>query len=91
MNEACPLKVREYLAVGLPVIYANRDPDAERLGSLTLRIANTESNVVDELQGIEEFVERCRGRRVPRAMVAHIDAAHKERQRLSLFEEIAGA
>jgi glycosyltransferase involved in cell wall biosynthesis len=90
MNEACPLKVREYLAVGLPVIYAHRDPDADLLDSLTLRIANTESNVIDELSRIEEFVEGCRGRRVPRSEVAHIDVARKELQRLALFEQLAG-
>jgi hypothetical protein len=90
MNEACPLKVREYLAVGLPVMYANRDPDADLLDSLALRIANTESNIVDELPRIEEFVGRCRGRRVTRSSVAHIDVSRKERQRLALFEELAG-
>jgi len=91
LNEACSLKVREYLAVGLPVIFANRDLDADELGGLALRIANTESNIVDELARIEEFVERSRGRRVPRSSVAHIDVARKEQQRLSLFEEIARA
>jgi hypothetical protein len=91
MNEACSLKVREYLAVGLPVMYANSDPDVDGLGSLALRIANTESNVIDELRRIEDFVERSRGVRVPRSSVAHIDVARKERQRLALFEKIAGA
>ena len=91
LDEACSLKVREYLAVGLPVLYASRDVDAEGLDSVTLRIANTETNVVDELPRIEAFVEHARGLRVPRSSVAHIDVAQKERQRLSLFEEIAGA
>jgi hypothetical protein len=91
LNEACSLKVREYLAVGLPVMYANRDLDVEELGVLALRIANTESNIVDELPRIEEFVSRCRGRRVPRSSVAHIDVARKERQRLSLFEDVIRA
>jgi Glycosyl transferases group 1 len=90
MNEACSLKVREYLAVGLPVLYANRDADADGLDPYTLRIANTESNVVDELRRIEAFVERSRGLRVSRSSVAHIDLAEKERQRLALFEDLAG-
>jgi hypothetical protein len=89
MSEACPLKVREYLAVGLPVIYAYRDPDADALGSVALRIANAESSVVDELPTIEEFVEGSRGRRVTRSSVAHIDVARKELQRLAVFEEVA--
>jgi hypothetical protein len=92
LNEACSLKVREYLAVGLPVLYANRDADADGLDPYTLEIANTESNVVDELPRIEAFVERSRGLRVrvPRSSVAHIDVAQKERQRLALFEDLAG-
>ena len=88
MDEACALKVREYLAVGLPVLYANRDLDADGLGSLVLRIANTESNIVDELPRIEEFVERSRGVRVPRSAVAHIDIARKEHERLALIREV---
>jgi Glycosyl transferases group 1 len=90
LNEACSLKVREYLAVGLPVIYANQDSDADELDRYALRIANTESNVVDELPRIEAFVERSRGLRVPRSSVSHIDVAEKERQRLALFEDLAG-
>jgi hypothetical protein len=90
LDESSSLKVREYLAVGLPVLYASRDADTDGLDPYTLRIANTESNVVDELPRIEAFVERSRGVRVPRSSVAHIDLAQKERQRLALFEELAG-
>ena len=85
------MKVREYLAVGLPVIYANRDLDADGLHGLGLRIANTESNVVDELPRIEAFMQGCRGVRVPRSSVAHIDVARKEEQRLALFDDIASS
>ena len=91
MDEASSLKVREYLALGLPVIYANVDLDADGLGEYVLRIANTESNVVDELPRIDAFVERARGLRVPRSHLAHLDVAHKEEQRLALFQELAGA
>jgi len=90
MNEACPLKVREYLAVGLPVLYGYADPDADELGANVLRIANTPTNVVDELDRIDAFVHRCRGARVPRSSVAHIDTAYKEGQRLALFSDLAG-
>jgi len=89
MDEACSLKVREYLAVGLPVLYGYRDPDADRLGRYALRIANTESNVEDELSAIDAFIRQSIGVRVPRSMVAHIDAAGKETERLALFEELA--
>lgn len=89
MDESSSLKLREYLAVGLPVIYANADLDADGLGSYVLRIANSESNVVDELARIDAFVRGSRGVRVPRDRVYHIDFARKEEQRLSLFDRIA--
>lgn len=88
MDESCSLKVREYLAVGLPTIYGGRDPDADVLGSCTLRIPNTETNVLDDLARIDGFVARSRGLRVPRAAVAHIDVSRKEQQRLGLFEDL---
>jgi glycosyltransferase involved in cell wall biosynthesis len=89
MSEACSLKVREYLAVGLPVMYAYRDPDADSLGPYSLRISNTETNVEDDLERIDAFVAASRGVRVPRAGIGHIDMACKEAERLALFEELA--
>jgi len=91
MTEACPLKLREYLAVGRPVFYGHMDPDVDGLHSYSLRIANTETNVIDELPRIDEFVWRSRGVRIPRSEVAHIDMARKEAQRLALFDDIANA
>jgi glycosyltransferase involved in cell wall biosynthesis len=90
MSEACSLKVREYLAVGLPVMYGYRDPDADALGPYSLRISNTETNVEDNLAEIDSFVAASRGVRVPRAAIGHIDMACKEAERLALFEELAG-
>jgi glycosyltransferase involved in cell wall biosynthesis len=88
MNEACPLKVREYLAVGLPILYGYSDPDADDLGSYVLRIENTETSVIDALDAIDAFVTRSRGVRVPRSAVGHLDVAVKEGQRLALFDEL---
>ena len=90
MDEASPLKVREYLAVGLPVLYGYRDPDADDLQPFVLKIANTPTNVVDELDRIDGFVHGARGSRVPRARVAQIDTSVKEGQRLALFRDLAG-
>ncbi len=89
MSEACSLKVREYLAVGLPVMYAYRDLDADSLGRYSLRISNSETNVEDDLAQIDSFVAASMGVRVPRASIAHIDMAHKEAERLALFEALA--
>ena len=65
MDEACPLKVREYLAVGLPVLYGYSDPDADNLEAHVLRIANTETSVPDALEAITRFVTGARGTGLP--------------------------
>jgi glycosyltransferase involved in cell wall biosynthesis len=88
MHEACALKNREYLAVGLPVLYAGRDLDLDGLGEYVLRIANTETGVIDDLGRIDQFVGRSIGLRVSRSRVQHIDVAQKEQQRMALFQEL---
>jgi len=89
MEEASPLKVREYLAVGLPIMVGYVDADTADLEEYTLRLPNAESNVIGQLDRIVEFVERARGLRVPRQEVEHLGTERKEEQRLALFDEIA--
>ncbi len=88
MHENSTLKNREYLAVGLPMLYAHRDPDADTLDAGVLRIANTESNVEDEIDRISDFVATSIGFRIPRSAVGHLDYGAKEEQRLGLFQEL---
>lgn len=90
MAEACPLKVRRYLAYGLPVILGYRDTDLDALDKWwLLRLPNTESNVVTSLPEIGAFVESVRGRRVPRDEVEPlISAGAKEAARLAFFGEV---
>jgi glycosyltransferase involved in cell wall biosynthesis len=91
LSEASALKVREYLAVGMPVIYGCSDPDADDLGPYVLRIPNTEANVAENLQVIDGFVRSATSLRVPRDAVAHIDVGAKEGQRLELFRSLIEA
>jgi glycosyltransferase involved in cell wall biosynthesis len=88
LEAASPLKVREYLAVGLPVLYAYDDADLEGLGEYSLRIANDETNVEDELDHIDRLVSASMDLRVPRSSIQHLDVSAKERQRLELFEAV---
>lgn len=92
MNEASTLKVRTYLAYGLPVILGHEDTDF--LGEepwFLLRLPNVEDNVLAGAGSILEFSESVRGRRVPRKLVGdRISAEAKERQRLRFFEEVLG-
>jgi len=89
-SENSPLKVREYLLAGLPVIIGYDDTDF--LGEdpwYILKIPNTEANVRDHLEEIRSFVERSRGRRAPREeLVERLGAARKEAERVSFFERL---
>jgi glycosyltransferase involved in cell wall biosynthesis len=89
MDEASPLKVREYLAAGLPVITGYRDTDFPDGATFILRIPNEPDGVRASLESIGTFVEGWRGRRVPRDLVAHLDVAVKEGARLRFLEATA--
>lgn len=92
MREAAPLKVREYLAAGLPVAIAYDDVD---LGGVDawwlLRLPNDET-VPDRAAELARFVDAVRGRRVPRAEVAPLVSMEaKEERRLSFLDRVAAA
>jgi glycosyltransferase involved in cell wall biosynthesis len=87
MEEASPLKVREYLAFGLPCINGYRDTDFMSDAPFILRLDNRPDNVAPQLARVREFVARWKGRRVPRAPVEHLDLRCKESTRLELLEE----
>lgn len=88
MNEGCPLKVREYLAYGLPVIIGYKDTDFPQGAPFILELPNKEDNVKSSLAAIEDFVLRWKGRRVAREDIIHIDVKTKEAQRLAFFREV---
>jgi glycosyltransferase involved in cell wall biosynthesis len=85
LKEACPLKVREYLAHGLPVIGAYNDPDC--IGSaFFLELPNREDFDDVDLAHIRAFVDRWRGKRVDgQEILIRIGAKGKEQQRLDFF------
>jgi hypothetical protein len=89
-NENPALKVREYLALGLAVMLGCRDPDFPDPVDYVLELPNTESNVADHDQEIEEFVRRWQGRRVARDEIARLDIAIKERERIGFLARFAG-
>ena len=91
MDEACPLKVREYLAFGLPVIAAYRDTDVAEGSDFFLRLPNDSAPLAPHRDAIAAWLERWRGRRVPRTLVAHLDHAAKEARRLAFLERIRAA
>ncbi|WP_178019950.1 glycosyltransferase [uncultured Paenibacillus sp.] len=90
MEEASPLKVREYLANGLPVIAAYRETDFPEPVPFFLELPGEPENVVRHLSAIESFAHNWRGRRVDREHVRHLDVTVKEAARAAYMQRIAG-
>lgn len=88
MNEASPLKVREYLAHGLPVIIGYKDTDFPNGASFLLELPNCEDNIINNVQLVKAFVYQWKGKRVPRNEVLHIDASRKEASRLAFLNQV---
>ncbi|HET9910261.1 MAG TPA: glycosyltransferase [Anaerolineales bacterium] len=90
MEEASPLKIREALAYGIPVILAYHDTDLADIDSdLFLFLPNTKTSILDHAQAIHDFAFRVRGMRVKREIVSErISQQHKEATRLKFFNEV---
>jgi glycosyltransferase involved in cell wall biosynthesis len=88
MDEACPLKVREYLALGLPVIAGYQDTDVPPEADYYLRLPNNADALAPWRERIAAFLQHWQGRRVARASVAHLDTGVKEARRLAFMEKI---
>ncbi len=90
LEEASPLKSRECLAFGLPLVVAYADTDLDETAcDFLLKIPNKEDNIQTHAQSIRDFAYRMRGRRADRELLEkYIDADQKEATRLSFFEEL---
>lgn len=90
LEEASPLKSRECLALGLPLVMAYRDTDLEDAEcDFLLKIPNKEDNIQTHAQAIRDFAYRMQGRRADRGLLKkYIDINQKEADRLAFFEEI---
>lgn len=89
LNESSPLKTRECLALGLPMVLPYKDTDLLGLElDFLLKIPNAEDNIHTHAQSIRDFAYRMRGKRVDRALIAPLDQKVKERERLIFFEEV---
>lgn len=85
MNEASPLKVRECLARGIPVIGGYQDTDLDGF-PFFLNIGNKESNVIDSVSLIRDFVGMWKDKVVPRSEVLRaIGLEEKERARVEFL------
>jgi hypothetical protein len=88
MYEGSPLKVREYLALGLPVIIGYLDTDFPKETDFILVLENAENNIDHSIEKIKDFVKGWKGKRVERDQIRHLDTAQKELRRLDFFQDI---
>jgi hypothetical protein len=90
MSEACPLKVREYLLHGLPVLTSHEDTDF--IGQdpwFIRRLTNADGDVRAEVPAIRGWLDDVGGRRVPReAVLPRLGTDAKERERLAFFRHV---
>jgi hypothetical protein len=88
MREASPLKSREYLALGLPIITRYRDTDFHNSEDFILTLPLDSLSVAEEIHAIDVFLEKWRGRRVNRDEISQISILEKEFFKLDFFEEL---
>ena len=89
IQETSPLKLREYLAYGLPMIVAHDDPDLTiRPSWFVLQLPNTEENVAESQEAIRRWVAAVVGRRIPRETAENMVSTQvKEPRRLAFMEQ----
>ena len=88
MTEASPLKTREYLAMGLPVITRYIDPDFFQSTNFILRLPQDGEPLEAFSTEIRNFIEFWAGRRVPRDEISHLDVREKEKIRLEFLSDL---
>jgi hypothetical protein len=91
LGQACPLKSRQYLAMGIPMIYAYIDPDLPDNAQFALHIENTEQNYVKEKDSIFAFVNEAfrngsMRHRARRHAIEFLDSEIKEKQRMNFLK-----
>lgn len=88
MNEASPLKVREYLAYGIPTIIGHQETDFPIPPPFLLQIPNTPNNVEMHLTEIAAFTKAWKGKRIEREKISHLDVTIKESKKIAFFKEV---
>jgi glycosyltransferase involved in cell wall biosynthesis len=93
INEASPLKVREYVAAGLPIIIGYKDTAFERqpIPPWVLQLPNDPGAIIGSVERIVSFCRKYRDFIVPRSEAElYFSSEHLEEQRLSFFQRIVG-
>lgn len=96
MQEASPLKSREYVLLGKPFVYAYDDFDLDPISlirpDLFLKIPNTEDNVKDSWKEIESFLvsflKKDLSEEIKKNVLPVISYENKEKSRIGFFRKV---
>lgn len=88
MDEASPLKVREYLACGIPTIIGYNDTDFPDQRDFLLQIPNEENSIQSSILQIDQFVAHWRNKRIEREKIENIDVGSKESVRTEFMKSM---
>ena len=88
MEEGSALKVREYLAMGLPVIIRYRDVDLDESSKFVLRLPVDARTFSDFSLEVRTFLDSWRHKRVPKSAILHLDVSVKESKRLEFLHQV---
>ncbi|MDN5201638.1 hypothetical protein QQ008_09705 [Fulvivirgaceae bacterium BMA10] len=94
MTEACSLKVREYLAFGLPVINGHQDTAfvGKKLPEFILQVPNEEGALSRHKDKVLDFIGRMKGKRLSASEVEeYIDVGIWEAKKVDFFKRIASS
>ncbi|WKB82831.1 hypothetical protein QYR09_07280 [Cellulophaga lytica] len=91
MEEACPLKVREYLACCKPVILPYKDTAFELNGypDWVLKLPNSKEGILNSVKEITSFINKCDQFEINKNDVKkYVDVSVIEKNRLHFFKEV---
>ena len=91
MNEACAIKVREYLAAGLPVIIPYKDTAFvdNNLPEWVLELPNQKGSLIKSKEKIINFVRSMRGKRLSsQEVMPYVGSKYWESKRLEFLKEV---
>jgi len=90
MEEASPLKSREYLAYGLPIIIGYYDTDLLPSFQYALNIGNYENNIIDNISEIDKFISFCSSINPSKVIATsekYLDYEAKEKVRIDFISQ----
>lgn len=91
MEEACPLKIREYIQFGLPILIGYKDTSFEQFGlqkpEWICELSCCEDNVTNNIEKIVEFCYRVQGKRVTPEEFKFMRSEVYEMKRIKFMED----